>query len=83
MNTFAIGDRIRVLRVPDQVTRDRDKFSETYALLNLAIGRSYSIRSFNDYDMAEIWLSDDSSEDMRGIHHSIWIEKECFEKASN
>jgi hypothetical protein len=83
MNTFAIGDRIRILRVPDQVTRDRDKFSETYGLLNLAIGKSYSIRSFNNYDMAEIWLNDDSSEDMRGINHSIWIEREYFEKASD
>ncbi len=82
MNTFAIGDSIRVIRIPDLVTLNREKFPETYDLLKLAVGKSYSIRSFNEYKMAEIWLNDNASEDIQGIHHSIWIEQENLEKVS-
>jgi len=80
MNNLAIGDIVEVLAVPEPVTRDRDKFPETYDLLATAIGRSYAIRSINEHSMAEIWLNDDASEDTRGIHHSLWIEPEYLRK---
>ena len=83
MNAFAIGDRVKILRIPEQVIQDRNKFPATYDLLEIAIGKSYFIHSFNDYKMAEIWMNDDSSEDMQGIHHSIWIEQEHIEKVSS
>lgn len=76
VNTFAIGDRVTLRRIPDPVTQDRAKFPETYDLMKLAVGRSYRIRSFNDYGMAEIWLNDDASEGGRGFAQSLWIEQE-------
>lgn len=75
MKALAAGDLIQLVEIPEQVIRDRENHPETYHLFELALGRHYRIRSFNDYAMAEIWLNDDASEDTLGIHHSLWVEE--------
>lgn len=70
------GDRVKLLRIPPQVSSDLERLPETFELFQKAVGRLYWVRSFGDYGHIELWLSDDGSEDEKRIAHSIWVEPE-------
>jgi hypothetical protein len=74
--TFKIGDRVKLLSIPPEVERDRSRFPETFALLQLAVGRVFEIRGFGDNGHAEIWLNPDGSPSDTGAADSVWVEPE-------
>ena len=71
-----VGDRIKLVRIPPQVLADRERFPETFELLEKAIGREYETRGVDRYGHVEVWLHEDGSEDTTGATHSIWVEAE-------
>jgi hypothetical protein len=76
MNTspFKLGDTVKLIGIPSQVQQDRRKFPDTFALFERAAGGKFRVRGLDEYGHAELWVSDDGSEDMRGVSHSIWVE---------
>ena len=76
VRVLKVGDRIKLVRVPPQVVRDRERFPETIALFEKAVGRLFLIRDIDEHGHAELWLRDDGSEDNTGAADSIWVEPE-------
>ena len=78
MATHAIkaGDRIKLVQIPPRVVSDRERFPETFELLEKAVGHVYEIRDIDEHNHAELWLRDDGSEASTGAAHSIWVEPE-------
>jgi len=76
MNTspFKVGDTVRLTGIPPQVQGDRGRFPDTFTLFERAVGGRFRVRGFDEYGHAELWLSDDGSEDTRGVSNSIWVE---------
>jgi hypothetical protein len=71
---FKVGDRVKLVRIPPQVERDRSRFPETFALFQLAVGRVFDIHGFGEYGHAELWLHQDGSPADTGAAESVWVE---------
>jgi hypothetical protein len=80
--SLAIGARVTLNSIPSEVLSDWNKFPETTALFHHAQRRSFTVRGLNEYNMVELWLNDDGSEDTTGTKHSIWVEPEYLEAST-
>jgi hypothetical protein len=71
---FKVGDRVKLVSIPPEVERDRSRFSETFALFQLAVGRVFDIRGFDEYGHAELWLHPDGAPAGSAAADSVWVE---------
>jgi hypothetical protein len=69
VHALKVGDRIKLVRIPPQVFRDRERFPETNGFFEKAIGSVFLI--CDKHGHAEPWLRDDGSEDSTWAAHSI------------
>jgi len=79
---LTLEDRVRLLGVPAQVERDKDRFPETYDLCVKAVGSEFTVRGFNHYDMAELWIDPHGDNSDNACDDSVWIEPEYLEVVS-
>jgi hypothetical protein len=73
---FNVGDQVKLNGIPTPVEGDRERFPETFALFQKAVGRTFRVRGFGEYGHAELWLREDGSENENGGVNSIWVEPE-------
>jgi hypothetical protein len=71
---FKVGNRVKVIKMPPQVRRAKDGSPEMFAAFQKALGTAFSIRGFDQYGHAELWLHDNGREAKRDVAHSIWVE---------
>lgn len=61
-DSLKLKQKVLLNRVPQAVIRDRNKFPETWLLFNRAVGNKFTIQSFNQIGMAEVYVLPDGSE---------------------
>lgn len=69
-----VGDRVRLRRIPPEVRSSWSKFPDTFHLFKRATGGTFTVRGFDRYGHAELWLSENGAEDKSGAAHSVWVE---------
>jgi hypothetical protein len=78
---FKIGERVKLMRIPPQVRRDKQRFPETFLIFRAALGNVFQVRGFDEYSHVELWLQEDGAEDKKGVAHSVWVEPEFLKTA--
>jgi len=74
---FHRGDRIRVLRMPADVTALGAE--ETRIAFRFAVGNTFEVRGVNAIGWLEIDLGAEADRALGTIGNTIWIEPDCVE----
>ena len=77
-----LEDLVKLLHVPAAVKSDKIRSPETFDLCARSTGRTFTIRGFNDYGMAELWIDEEGRDSTDACADSIWIEPDCLEVQS-
>lgn len=80
-NSFTVGSRVIMVTIPPPVISDAEKFPETIAIFQKALGLALTVQGFNELGMAELCLDDNGSEIGTNWKHSIWVEPEYLSPA--
>jgi hypothetical protein len=77
---FAVGDKIRILRVP--LNADHSVSPERQELLQRCVGRVLRVDAINDFGALELHVRDDGTQASNRTHHIVLVEPEYAEPAA-
>ena len=82
LSDYRIGDRVRVMQVPPYLYRDDLVDNETASFFERCLGNVFRIEDFDKHGQLELWVTDAGLQAPNVLAHSIYIEPEYVEPAT-
>ncbi len=81
MAPYAVGDKVRMIRVTPSLYRDDPICRETAAFFELCLGKVFRVEGFDEYGQLELWTTAKGNARKRydKESHVIWVEPDDVE----
>lgn len=81
MTTYAVGDKVRMVRVTPSLYCDDPICRETAAFFELCLGKVFRVEGFDEYGQLELWTTEKGNAKRRIDRnaHFIWVEPDDVE----
>lgn len=83
MASYAVGDKVRIIRVTPSLYRDDPIARETAAFFELCLGKAFWVEGFDEYGQLELWTTEKGNLRKRyrngKDNHTIWVEPDDVE----
>ncbi len=84
MASYAVGDKVRMVRVTPSLYRDDPIDREVAAFFELCLGKVFRVEGFDEYGQLELWTTAKGNARKRydRNNHVIWVEPDDVEPYS-
>ncbi len=82
LSDYQIGDEVRVMQVPPYLYRDDPVDNETASFFERCLGNVFRVEDFDRHGQLELWVTDEGAQAPNVHAHSIFIEPEYVEPAT-
>lgn len=82
MASYAVGDKVRMVRVTPSLYRDDPIAQETAAFFEMCLGKVFWVEGFDEYGQLELWTTEKGNARkryLRSTSHTIWAEPDDVE----
>ena len=81
MASYAVGDKVRMVRVTPSLYRDDPIAQEVAAFFEMCLGKVFRVQGFDEYGQLELWTTEkgDPKKRLDGKAHFIWVEADDVE----